>query len=279
MDESIKIWFKEDFKDFDSTNGLNRERPFELKRLNVLVGANNSGKSRFMRNIISKVHNKDLNLHITDNIKSNLDEIDNEFLRLTSTTLSISNLAPIDLESLLQKLRDAINLITTINTDFEEWHNGSTKYPMGPPENLLKIRSSLPVGHRHFNKAEELINAISRVRDDLNSNILNQPQVFYLNSLRSLKKLTSNIKVDEELKQPLVLRVHSDYNFSMKQIISGEEFFDLLTDSLLGKPDERQRIQEYQKKLSHYFFNNETITIIPHLKTDSIEIKIGDEEL
>ena len=49
MEETIKLWFKEGYTDFDSSEGLNRDRPFELKRLNVIVGANNSGKSRFMR--------------------------------------------------------------------------------------------------------------------------------------------------------------------------------------------------------------------------------------
>ena len=43
-------------------------------------------------------------------------------------------------------------------------------------------------------------------------------------------------------------------------------------------PAQRQRIEDYQDKLSHYFFNNETVTIIPHLKEDSIHIKVGDED-
>ena len=49
MEDTIELWFNEEYKDFDSSKGLNRDRPFELKRLNVIVGANNSGKSHFMR--------------------------------------------------------------------------------------------------------------------------------------------------------------------------------------------------------------------------------------
>ena len=98
--------------------------------------------------------------------------------------------------------------------------------------------------------------------------------------MRSLRKLNSQItSTDAESEYyPLLSRTITDYSFEKDEIISGEDFFGLLTDSLLGKPDERQRIQSYQEKLSHYFFNNEVITIIPHLRTDSIEIKIGEAE-
>lgn len=55
MEETIKLWFKEGYTDFNSGNGLNRNSPFELKRLNIIVGANNAGKSRFMREFIFKL--------------------------------------------------------------------------------------------------------------------------------------------------------------------------------------------------------------------------------
>lgn len=55
MEETIELWFKEGYTDFDSREGLNRDRPFELKRLNVIVGANNSGKSRFIRELMFKI--------------------------------------------------------------------------------------------------------------------------------------------------------------------------------------------------------------------------------
>lgn len=56
MEDTINLWFKEGYTDFDSSEGVNRDRPFELKRLNVIVGANNSGKSRFMRELAYKIY-------------------------------------------------------------------------------------------------------------------------------------------------------------------------------------------------------------------------------
>lgn len=113
-------------------------------------------------------------------------------------------------------------------------------------------------------------------------------QVFYINSLRSLKKIQSihllnEISIDPQLNSniwsdPLLLRTHLDYDFPHKQIISGEDFFEFLTNSLLGMPEERQRVYDYQNKISHYFFNNQDIVIIPNRKDDILQIKIGDDK-
>lgn len=48
--------------------------------------------------------------------------------------------------------------------------------------------------------------------------------------------------------------------------------------SLLGKPQQRKRVIEYQEKLSQYFFNNQEVTIIPNVKENALEIKIGNDE-
>ncbi|WP_201620445.1 ATP-binding protein [Psychrobacter maritimus] len=62
MKEAMKLWFKEGYTDFDSSEGLNRNNPFELKRLNIIVGANNSGKSRFMRELACKIYVDEISL-------------------------------------------------------------------------------------------------------------------------------------------------------------------------------------------------------------------------
>lgn len=127
---------------------------------------------------------------------------------------------------------------------------------------------------------EELIDSLREMENTLDDLSMKTLSFYYVDSLRSLRKLNSKefSTDDRSKKYPLISRTLTDYKFEEHEIISGEDFFCLLTDSLLGKPNERQRIQDYQEKLSHYFFNNETITIIPHLRNDSIEIKIGEAE-
>lgn len=43
-------------------------------------------------------------------------------------------------------------------------------------------------------------------------------------------------------------------------------------------PEERQRVYDYQDKLSHYFFNNQDVVIIPNRKDNILQIKIGDDK-
>jgi len=62
MEQSMKLWFKQGYTDFDSDKGLNRKNPLELKRLNIIVGANNSGKSRFMRELACKIYVDEISL-------------------------------------------------------------------------------------------------------------------------------------------------------------------------------------------------------------------------
>lgn len=95
--------------------------------------------------------------------------------------------------------------------------------------------------------------------------------------MRSLKNLQF-IEDVRALNPPLLARTNQDYEFKKEQIISGEDFFEFLTDSLLGMPEERQRVYDYQDKLSHYFFNNQDVVIIPNRKDNILQIKIGDDK-
>ena len=125
-----------------------------------------------------------------------------------------------------------------------------------------------------------IIEGLSELENYLNSLSFKNSSFYYIDTLRSLRKLTTKtVSTDDGLgRYPLLFRTLTDYNFEEQEIVSGEDFFEFLTDSLLGMPKERQRIDDYQAKLSHYFFNNEVITLIPHRKDDSLHIKIGEAD-
>ncbi|MGE6390412.1 MULTISPECIES: hypothetical protein [unclassified Psychrobacter] len=106
MEETIKLWFKEGYTDFDSSEGLNRDRPFELKRLNVIVGANNSGKSRFMRYFAYSTSNELQIIYKTPN----------SILEVLNNT-----------EQFFRGLNKDIDIGTNI-TDFQTYHNLESNY-------------------------------------------------------------------------------------------------------------------------------------------------------
>ncbi len=299
MEDTIELWFKEGYTVFDSDNGLNRNSPFELKRLNIIVGANNSGKSRFMREVAIKCYSNEIEVRPSP---SRFNEIRNILIKFNKPGSILKWDKLTSFEEMLSNFDPLLKDIYSINN----FAQGRGIYGSHDYESYKSIDFDKDEVIKAANEFIDDPSAVFKIYEKIN---ITKFDIFYTSNLRSLKKLSKNTILDEtvlagkvsigekiknsarkhptlsidEVKEvlisnPLLQRAYQDYNFIDHQIISGEDFFNLLIDSLLGKPDERQRIQHYQEKLSHYFFNNETITIIPYLKTDTIEIKIGNEE-
>ncbi|MGP4974022.1 ATP-dependent nuclease [Psychrobacter alimentarius] len=282
MEETIELWFKEGYTDFDSREGLNRDRPFELKRLNVIVGANNSGKSRFIRELMFKIKINSVEFK-PPQVYTDYISIINKFIVAYSPNhqLETLNHSLYNSEDILSNWRSNGSSLVDIRKRLESHLNYSTssiKHGTLEYEIISKIPSH-KIG-KVIDEIKHLANGLLKLENATNSLTLNNSNFYYIDTLRSLRKLPrKTISTEDELEfYPLLFRTLTDHGFEQTEVISGEDFFDLLTDSLLGRPDERTRIHHYQEKLSHYFFNNETITIIPHLKNDTIEIKIGNEE-
>lgn len=282
MEDTIKLWFKEGYTDFDSGNGLNRNNPFELKRLNIIVGANNAGKSRFMREFIFKLKANIVDFKYPQAYKDYISIINSFICNYSSKhQLEIPDNSLYSLEDIVRGWQNTGSFLTDTRKNIEAHITYSTSSIKYDTLEYAIVTGKLPHEVRELiDGINQLIEGLSEIKNILDSLSFKALIFYYIDSLRSLRKLNSQIiSTDAESKHyPLLSRTLTDYSFEKNEIISGEDFFGLLTDSLLGKPDERQRIQSYQEKLSHYFFNNEVITIIPHLKTDSIEIKIGEAE-
>ncbi|MGP4713795.1 MULTISPECIES: ATP-dependent nuclease [unclassified Psychrobacter] len=282
MEDIIKLWFKEGYTDFDSSDGLNRDNPFELKRLNIIVGANNSGKSRFMRELIFKLKTNSVEFK-PPQVYTDYILIINSFINSYSSSdqFEVLDNSLYSSEHIVREWQSTGSSLVDIRKRIEAHLTYSTSsIKHGTLEYEIISKTPQHKLKEFIVKIKELTEGLNELQNDLDTLSLKSLMFFYIDSLRSLRKLNSQtISTDDESEHyPLLFRTLTDYSFEKNEIISGEDFFGLLTDSLLGKPDERQRIQSYQEKLSHYFFNNETITIIPYLKTDTIEIKIGNEE-
>lgn len=293
MEETIKLWFKEDFTDFDSAEGLNRNEPFELKRVNVLVGANNSGKSRFIRELATKASLSSINFQLPSIYLDVINEIDDFFKPyLADHGFTVTTESILSLDKMKSEWQILWSGLIELRTQFEnaiKFNRYNFKYNSLEHE-IYKKENSLYECKNFIKKINILIEKIENLKDAFYNLQLSSLNYYYINSLRSLKKLQVNSNQmefkgnelsenDLELLQnPFIFRVYQDYKFLPNQIITGEDFFDLLTHSLLGQPNERQRIQDYQEKISHYFFNNQAVTIIPNLKDNHIEIKIGNDD-
>ncbi|WP_426242210.1 ATP-dependent nuclease [Psychrobacter sp. TWP2-1-2] len=305
MEEAVKIWFKEDFNDFDSEEGLDSANPLELKRVNVLVGANNSGKSRFMRSLAMHIQSKRVNIFPPSMFLQNLNELNDNFLSLTSVDLNLKQMDTTDFSIISKLINEAsgkVDRYLHLHNDY--FANQNTLYSNA--DVWLKSIYSITKGDISTTTSlfHEVLEKLSTLELKAVYFNITEFEIHYINSLRTLKDLgytnfddkyineliSQDKGIDTEYhlsveeaqnflkNSPLTLRVAYDYRFSPSEIISGEGFFETLTDLLLGLPDGREQVKSYQHKLSHYFFNNEEVVIIPNKKSKSIEIKIGNSE-
>lgn len=83
----MKLWFIDSFKSFSSDEGLNADNPFEMKRMDIVIGSNNTSKSRLIKNIYEKATKKNLQIRTPDNYIKLFTEIDLLFQNKLNSSL------------------------------------------------------------------------------------------------------------------------------------------------------------------------------------------------
>ena len=96
---------------------------------------------------------------------------------------------------------------------------------------------------------------------------------FYIPILRGMRPVT-----EIENKQPYIERAQKDYftdtsKFNTENIITGECLYHELKIHLLGEPEQREIIKNYEEKLSQYFFDNEAVSLIPKHGRVKLEVR------
>ena len=261
MTEKLYYW-AENLENYSSDNEQDYDQVIEIKRLNFFIGKNNAGKSRFLRNL---------------------------FKSLNSQTFYQSELF-LKLCKIDKKLNDDIYNQTRKNPNYEYFSNtfndlknnltiSRRNQAVQQFSHILQYLSNLGVlnllvSNNNAPQAKELftnqITNTSTVNFDL--------EKFYIPILRGMRPVT-----EIENKQPYIERAQKDYfsnsqKFNSKNIITGECLYHELKTHLLGEPEQREIIKNYEEKLSQYFFDNETVSLIPKHDQDVVNIKIGNDK-
>lgn len=247
-----------------------------LSKINIFVGANNSGKSRFLRNIFIDKFNSytpaDINLNIIfeslDQFKSEISSKSylDEYINKDNMNLAFSNI--------IYEIKEEEKVYVPSCNEFLKHLKNHT---------IPRIESNLgryPVMH------------VTQMCDDL-ANILNNEMPViqeqftnvYIPTLRGLRKLnqgdigyyirTNDDYFDGKLSHFDVSEEHKNLEFS---IFTGINMFDIVTNLLLGDLDQREIISDFQKFLSETFFYGQNVALIPSNKTNNLHVKIGEEE-
>jgi len=262
-----------------------------LNQLNILIGANNTGKSRFLRS-----------LFVYQDFKFETNEFD---------SVGISKIFGLMLNDFRNLLKEGgyedvssqhiPSVINSLNTHLKEMSDISVK-------SISKVANSVITFWSHLNKFEATGSTqIRGVRllgglyapDRIVKNIREKYRVelerlipasfdysigrLYIPILRGLRptQFHDDNRFDE-IRDNYLKRTVRDYFKETKleetEIFTGLRLYDDTKKMLLGKRDQRDKIKNFETFLSKTFFNNQQFTLIPNIEDDSLHVSIGNEE-
>lgn len=254
-------YWAENLEDYKSDNEPEYTQTLKIKRLNFFIGRNNAGKSRFLRTLFTSESSlKDNNFYNTTSIIQDLkDTINTSNQSIWMGNSQASNYKP-----------DLINYIDQI-----------LKFPIFPKAPYKKNFNSLfeKIKLYRFNNDVSFQTKTQNIFKLISKNDFLFPEEkskIYIPVLRGMRPLLEVKNI-----HPFTDRTIKDYFDEQKDkltIISGENLYEELSRCLLGEPEERKLIRDYEQKLSQYFFDNQTISLIPKYKNDVVYIKIGEDK-
>lgn len=263
-----------------------------LSPINIFIGENNAGKSRFMRELakhkhstefLSDSHNFDELKHAFDIFYAEFSEAWNEFTRTAADTHGIPGYGSIDVMQL--KLDSYIpnsfnddyfdqskpnpgnflRLIDSINDDRINVNSHRGDYRSA----LLRMKLALKEQY-----AEDFIKVLTRFSIDKIDF-----DKHYIPTIRSLNNF-QEYQADRSL-DIFEARVRKIYGFDDEaavDVFTGQKIYERIKNMLLGDIDLRERMRKYEKFLSNKLFNGQDVVIIPKIDRDVVAVKIGSEE-
>ncbi len=257
---------------------VNESKPLSpLSPVNIFIGSNNCGKSRLLRSLFSLNYFKYKTNHYNAlSYHDFLMKINPEFqFAFTNTSQPLTEVGSISIKYIENKLRDQ-------DPNFIDSKNPIYKVAEDILQTLINIDKTT---HKQFEVyTYQICNIGEKYKhefDALNVNTkLGDEKRYYIPVLRGMRPLD----VEDQHKNFYGDRTKWDYfknsdSLTEKmQIFTGLELYQSLKEKLLGEPEERQLVKEFEDFLSVSFFESKSVTLIPKEKSPKVvHIKIGNE--
>lgn len=220
-----------------------------VNNINIILGANNSGKSRFIRNLLlsTKFKKVDSNLYY---------EYNNVLEKVREKSFSINHNDDIQPIKLDRTLSEQIN------------------------SNLRKMTPYRNNRYKdYFNKMEHLIHEISQNIE------LNFSKKYYIPTLRTAHSLFEFNRIDKKYNKIQsdiyrhTLFKNYDSDFKGVDIFSGLDLYEQILDSRNSVKVIRERFQKFERFLSKNFFENKNIDIVAEFNYAENKEGKNDSEL
>ncbi|MCQ3032723.1 AAA family ATPase [Pseudomonas syringae] len=234
--------------------------------MNFLIGPNNSGKSRLIRSLFS-TRPEDVRIGFGSNFKATFDDL-NEIINHINYNQHIYGFNSEAFMSIYRGECKQTSLVFHSIEDFAKIITRASNNTVHPSDENFHVHNAfykLLQNNNALDKATEIVR-LCKVALTLNRH--------YIPILRGMRPLG-------EGKDVFLERTLRDY-FSESQredlkIVTGFNLYKLLTQYLLGQPDERDRVREYEKILGNEFFGGAEVTLIPQFEKDTVAVKIGKD--
>lgn len=255
----------------DSGNMLVNIGP--IKRLNLLVGINNSGKSRFIRSLINK--SSKAVIYFDENSNNNaydfrrrVDNYIDNYCRVkfdsNDSLDAISFKKDLNKVNYVDRIMTILNLLETVSISYKENNINTGIYILN---NYLKNNEVnnekfyyIPIlrGIENFEKYFKLESV---------SNI--QMTISDFNKLNDYKNLGRKI---------YTLKTVAEYGIVEDKVFTGEDFHNHVVDILLGDEDGRNRFHEFEKFINDNFYDGEGFSINANKKKNCLMVKVKNDK-
>lgn len=243
-----------------------------ISKVNVLIGKNNSGKSRFMRNIVRNQY-KFYNTKETNN----LEDLIFSFIRVYKNTdipeiqkhikplLQYKNLTNIEIVNIVIEMYFSLQSIAHPNSTIIKCNNS-----------LIEIVESLKTENYNGKIYIPILRGIEKFSNTVNQ--FNSKDTSFKLNEGERRALSSYINQVDTVYENKVQKIYFPFNNFFEEIHTGEKMYDEIQQMLLGKEENRNIIKSYELFLSKHFFENKPISLIPNILTKYLYINIDGEE-
>lgn len=239
----------------------------DIKKLNILIGVNNSGKSRFMRSMfLSTLDDFLFFLDYNEDLKTIYKELKEKYGTDLFFLVDLAKLLESNTGDYVRKYNEFYERVQAFNTRKRgEGHIWD-----------LDVANDIKIKLDRYN-----LHAYNIGEYSLDFRFV------YIPIIRGLRHIDlSEDSSGNKMRDLYKLRTENDYNFNedsrynenAKETFTGLSIYSEIKKMLLGDKKDRKFIDTFEKFLSKSFFDEKQITLIPDHDRDHIKIDIGNQE-
>ena len=271
----------------------NKKNIENLGTVNILIGPNNSGKSRFARTLFKSVKhleydfcsipiekffsqiqiiNQKIGLFFKNNFSNDSYYLNGNTYDLKSDEMwNFSNFTEYYSISIVKKINELAEIFEKIKKDI----NRSEKILIGFIQNGSRVEETFQLNQIFPIDIIQALDEFTGMALKLNGALNSYKEVIYIPTLRGLRPLRGT---DENVYQKRTVDDYFAIIDNDQVIITGLEFYNNLDEMLRGLREKRIKVSEYENFLSENFFNKKSLNLIPQKGKDFISVMVGEEE-